>query len=458
MKNKLISEVRKLDNEDLSSNEFLSIENLLNEHLGFKYVPIACRYLENKTNTKWYVEDNMVSFLIEEIEYDYDCIEKCYMYENHYLDDQNEFYSKSIYVGEHLTAVIIKDAILIFANENQLTQIEIETEKQKEALLNISVHKNYARNEEIIVNETAKIATIFSIKWFYDNTGTITPINTQNEEVKTFHFDTEAEAENWFSETKASKRSEGFVNFFESNFCKDLIAKINLLSMKCTELVATKSKNKTNSQLKSNFGGNPYFEINEEWPLDINGEKMQFLFQIINKEGVQLPEEIKILQLYYGDTDSYEQDFLIKTYTAINESNIKLIETDSNDILHCDIQFVDSVSFPGWSLIKESDQENFKEIKNQLTELFDYPEDKYVYLIDIIKDFRQEDYRPEKINLHCQLGGYPNWIHNDETPENSKLLFQLESNLRINFMFKDAGFCYGFYNKVLQQALAISQG
>ncbi len=55
-----------------------------------------------------------------------------------------------------------------------------------------------------------------------------------------------------------------------------------------------------NSQLKSHFGGQPYFEEGEEWPTLSSGDSLCFIFQVFNSGEMGLPETIKLIQFYYN--------------------------------------------------------------------------------------------------------------------------------------------------------------
>ncbi len=56
------------------------------------------------------------------------------------------------------------------------------------------------------------------------------------------------------------------------------------------------------SQLISHFGGLPYFEKGESWPIVKEGWQkdmpLYFIFQIINDGKMNLPDHIKILQFF----------------------------------------------------------------------------------------------------------------------------------------------------------------
>ncbi len=61
----------------------------------------------------------------------------------------------------------------------------------------------------------------------------------------------------------------------------DLENVVKLLIKECTEIKLNKaSELSKDSELKSHFGGQPYYEKGEEWPKSKSGKPMDFIFQI----------------------------------------------------------------------------------------------------------------------------------------------------------------------------------
>lgn len=73
------------------------------------------------------------------------------------------------------------------------------------------------------------------------------------------------------------------------------------------------------SNMCSNSMGNPYFEIDESWPVSAKtGKPLHFVFQVFNDNNQRLPKEIGLLQLFVDldniPFDDEDEGFLIKTY------------------------------------------------------------------------------------------------------------------------------------------------
>jgi uncharacterized protein YwqG len=201
-----------------------------------------------------------------------------------------------------------------------------------------------------------------------------------------------------------------------------------------------------NSQLKSHFGGQPYFEEGELWPTSKRGESLDFIFQIVNSPNLELPENIALVQFYYSwnefpwDTDN--DGWLVKVYSKIDKEGMLFIErpADLERSKYCELSFKSVKSLPDWEGIDLhcNDASKLSCVLNE-----DEPWDAYR---GIVVDLAGEE------DFQSQLGGYPKWIQGEATPNDEegnpmKLLFQIDSEDNAGLMWGDVGLIYVFYDE-----------
>ena len=207
------------------------------------------------------------------------------------------------------------------------------------------------------------------------------------------------------------------------------------------------SKPPENAQLKSHFGGQPYFEKHELWPKSKAGKNLDFIFQVFNSAELQLPDSIELIQFYYDweefPWDTTDDGWLVKIYKTIDKEKIKTIEKPSEleSSKYCEIDFKTVKSLPDWEgldvfcnkalkLACELDEDESWELYDQVVTKLTGKEGEY----------------------QSQLGGYPRWVQGEATPDNSKgnptkLLFQIDSEDNAEIMWGDAGLIYVFYDE-----------
>lgn len=210
--------------------------------------------------------------------------------------------------------------------------------------------------------------------------------------------------------------------------------------------VLSASRPPENSQLISQFGGQPYFEKEELWPTSKNGKNLEFIFQVFNSTDLQLPKNIELIQFYY-DWDEFPWDtsnngWLVKIYKKIEKENIKLIDKPSEleKSKYCEIKFSSTKSLPDWEGI-DLHCNNASKLSCILDE--DEPWDSYDQIVT--KLIGEQDYQ-------SQLGGYPKWVQGESTPKDNegnsmKLLFQIDSEDNAGLMWGDVGLIYVFYDE-----------
>ena len=257
------------------------------------------------------------------------------------------------------------------------------------------------------------------------------------------------------------KNKEKNVNKTESHFDKykrelndlnlkstsDLETLVKPLIKQTTKLeISPASRPPENSQMNSHFGGNPYFEKGEKWPVTKKGKHLDFIFQVFNKLESQLPDNIELIQFYY-DWDEFPWDtsddgWLVKIYKNIEPKNIEFINkpSDLEKSKYCEITFKPSSSLPDWEGI---DLHCYNATKLSCVLNEDEPWDNYRQIVK--KLIEKQDYQ-------SQLGGYPKWVQGESTPKNRngepmELLFQIDSEENADLMWGDSGLIYVFYDK-----------
>lgn len=200
------------------------------------------------------------------------------------------------------------------------------------------------------------------------------------------------------------------------------------------------------SSIRSQFGGNPYFMEGMEWPKSKDGVPLDFIFQVFANADTQLPNDIKLIQLFYNHEKFPQQTaddgWEVSIFTELNtRKHIELEKPPGlSDKPYCPISFEPELSLPDW----ESLQVYHPEIAG-LIEQFNPDEPSEVY-----------NSLCEKLVDHCyyqtQLGGYPRWVQHEAAPKDSRgismpLLFQVDSEDSAGLMWGDLGMVYLFYNK-----------
>ncbi|WMI68232.1 DUF1963 domain-containing protein [Mangrovimonas sp. YM274] len=257
---------------------------------------------------------------------------------------------------------------------------------------------------------------------------------------KLFSGEETKEEKSHFDKYRDDLKAEGLSTY------EDLIGQVKPLLKKATKLIVEKpSRPPENSQLKSHFGGQPYFEENEEWPKTKSGKNFDFIFQIFNNTDNGLPDDIQLFQFYYDfdefPWDSDSEGWLVKTYDKINEDEIKMISrpTELEKSKYCELTFEPIVSLPDWQGLY-SICPNANKLSGILNE--DSPWENYEKVCKNL--IGEQDYQ-------SQIGGYPKWIQGESTPRNPNnslmdLLIQIDSEENSGIMWGDQGMIYFFYN------------
>lgn len=228
--------------------------------------------------------------------------------------------------------------------------------------------------------------------------------------------------------------------------------------------------------ISSKFGGKPWLNASENWPCCSNcGLEMRFFFQL-NLEDV--PEKLRgkfgqgMLQLFYCVNDIqivHEHP----TPRSTMDVNLRTGEVKYTETKSCELDCLDSPEFSTNKLVRivpvDGVPAEFEIPKTGLSdslvrkgefppktiigwqEIDDYPhsEDMQRLGIDLSPDDSSFMHYANIYPQGDKLGGWPNWVQDNEYPDcpvcnrqMKQLIFQLESNDNIPFMWGDCGSGY----------------
>lgn len=197
---------------------------------------------------------------------------------------------------------------------------------------------------------------------------------------------------------------------------------------------------------RSHFGGTPYFEQGDTWPVNKKGLPLQFVFQVFASPFAQLPAGVRLLQFFCPH-------FTANTSFNVNECFVKLVTNFDPQrqvtLLppsfiasrpYCEIVFDEALSLPDW----------------QGLSLYSPDAVSIITALEPEEPWELYEQFCEKLTGNCyyrtQLAGYPRWIQQENTPINSKgkharLLFQVDSEDNAGLMWGDMGLVYVFYDQ-----------
>ena len=220
----------------------------------------------------------------------------------------------------------------------------------------------------------------------------------------------------------------------------DLENLLKPLLLDAAKLTVKRAEMPEETQLKSHFGGQPYFEKGEEWPENEDGEPLHFVFQFFNTKGKYLPDNIKLIQFYYDFEEkrpwfSEDDGWLVKVYEQLDKDNMITIEKPEElwDRHYCEIKTRTIKSLPHWYNLEMYDK-NADMLCDVLEE-----ENPYWKVTSKLKAAH---------NLQSQVGGYPHWLQGSAHPKDKDFifLFQIDSEDEAGLMWGDCGLVYAYYN------------
>ena len=194
------------------------------------------------------------------------------------------------------------------------------------------------------------------------------------------------------------------------------------------------------SQLMSHIGGDPYFEADEEWPVNPEtGQPLELIFQLVSESNSIWPFPAQVVQFYHnyyeGDLpfdESEPEDYRIKIYPAVQpEKQVLLprpaalpsigfshIELHSEPALPDDDE-LEYISSKTLAICRQLAPEKWQSVYNEAVEA----------LIG-------------EQNLGSWVGGYAHWLQG--AYPTGEFLMQFDSTE--DFMWGDSGLLYFFYD------------
>jgi uncharacterized protein YwqG len=224
------------------------------------------------------------------------------------------------------------------------------------------------------------------------------------------------------------------------------------LIRKSTTLVVKSSENAEDSNLKSQFGGKPYFEKGEQWPTNKEGEALEFVFQIFNDGTLQMPENIKLIQFFFDfeecPWENGEDGYRVKLYEKLDKAGSVILANPcgQKEVKYCEIAFKEAKSLPDREEIGEisKEAENIVILTDNLFSGMEYRLERDIYG-EAVEELTNGE------NCFSHLGGFAAWIQgadpNIVTNANDYILLcQINSEDDANVMWGDCGDIYIFYN------------
>ena len=200
------------------------------------------------------------------------------------------------------------------------------------------------------------------------------------------------------------------------------------------------------SALKSHFGGQPYFEKGENWPLTKAGKPLDFIFQIYNTPVLEMPKQIALVQFFYSldefPWDTEDDGWKVKIYKDVHSDQMAIVEVPSEleKPKYCEVVLKPIQSLPDWEGIQ-----SYSEHASNLSCVLNEEDPSETYRQICAELIGEQD-------NHSQLAGYPYWIQGESTPTDEqgndmKLLFQIDSDDKAGLMWGDVGIVYVFYDE-----------
>lgn len=226
---------------------------------------------------------------------------------------------------------------------------------------------------------------------------------------------------------------------------QDLELLVKPLIRDATELILEEpSDSSHDSQLISHFGGEPYFEKGDHWPVTEEGKPLDFVFQVFNDTGLCLPEPVRLVQFFYdrdaSPWESWEDGWSVKIFEELHpQRRIHIARpAELRKPVFCKIKYRTVKSLPDWEGINviHRDAANLSLVLDR--------ERPWRCYAQVVKNLAGEQ------KYRSQLGGYPKWVQGESTPGHPntvKLLFQIDSEDRAGLMWGDVGLVYVFYEE-----------
>jgi uncharacterized protein YwqG len=199
----------------------------------------------------------------------------------------------------------------------------------------------------------------------------------------------------------------------------------------------------------SKFGGLPYAEEGDDWPVCKCGMPMAFICQMdVRTAGLSEELGLGFFTFFYchacsswGDDAVPQTTWTVRTYGAADKAKGVEIAPDGDiDEGHlaaeCAIEWRAAQSLPDWDDICDLDPD-IVETCNELNSAS--PWEAY--------DEASQSITGAWPDTVTQLGGFPEWIQGAEMPPGFRLLAQIDSEDKANLMWGDVGRVYLFVSE-----------
>jgi uncharacterized protein YwqG len=246
---------------------------------------------------------------------------------------------------------------------------------------------------------------------------------------------------------------------------KELTLLVQPLASTATRLNLKKSSKGASLPVTgSHFGGSPYAEVGEEWPVcPVCTTSLTFICQVDTTSGFhERPEGVALLTFFYcwecfpwgyGMEDEVEGTWVVRTYSEPAESRAVPIFPSNGQpdpTRPCVVEIEKVISFPDLEALEEWSEEAAELSSNSNT---DEPWEPYRSTVEALGGLT--DYA-------TVVGGYPHCIQSDATPDcdlceaRMRLLVQIDSEDEADIMWGDVGCVYLFHCPQHPKRIALS--
>lgn len=232
----------------------------------------------------------------------------------------------------------------------------------------------------------------------------------------------------------------------------EISALLQPLAKIATKLEPKKAGDETRLPLTgSHFGGIPYAEAGEEWPVCPTCKRsLTFICQIDTASGFhQQPQGVALFTFFYcwecfpwGLTDEVRGAWVVKIYAEPNEkraTHLSPISEQPEPTVACEVRAEKILSFPDWD---DLDSWSRAVAEAAIKANPDEPWEAYKSSVEALGGLT--DYA-------TIVGGYPHWVQGEATPDcdvcksGMRLLAQIDTEDEADITWGDVGCVYIFY-------------
>lgn len=207
--------------------------------------------------------------------------------------------------------------------------------------------------------------------------------------------------------------------------------------------------------IRSHFGGIPYFEQGEVWPVhEETGQPLEFVCQFVDSGIFPFPEGVQLIQFYFSFEDLHEGDvdrgWQIKTYSEVHIDKYRRVPAPmGKKITHYNPVFmIPDVSLPDYETALAVDP-MIHYISKKVSRRRPY--NAYNEMV--------RNYISDK-EYGSAVGGFPNWLYHESEfdmtyfKKGYRLLAQIDTEYTAGVCWGDVGTAYLFYKPGLKNDYA----